>query len=412
MPYAPGRAQGELRWIENTDSLDTIAMLYPNQIDQLREMPTGLVVIDGAPFSHLTISLLRLGIPTVILDKDQVSNLSEGTFVTLDGSSGIITTGKAAETLPKWNPPAVSPGKKQLFTADGEPVILLSSIRDAEGARNASNNGASAIGLLRTEFLQPDDGRRPDQEFYERAFGKVCSAAGALPVTIRLLDISPGKYPSWLSPIQGAQTPLGLQGVRLFNKNPVINVIKAQLEAIQTLSNRCQFRLIIPFLSKYEELLYWRDHVRQILPENIPVGAMIETPAGAIDIARWLDTVDFVAVGCNDLMQSVFAADRDQPILQSYLDPYAPVLFRLFKQMADSAEGQLDKVQLCGLLPQYAGVMPILLGLGYRIFSVEAMLIPHLTEIIEKIPTQSAQTLAEQVCNARQTTEVKKLLGY
>ena len=139
---------------------------------------------------------------------------------------------------------------------------------------------------------------------------------------------------------------------------------------------------------------------------------MIETPSGALDIGRWLDTVDFVAVGCNDLMQSVFAADRDQPMLKTYLDPYAPVLFRLFKQMAESIEERLDRVQLCGLLPQYPGVMPILLGLGYRTFSVEAMLIPHLVQVIQSVSTKSARILAERVCDARQTCEVTKLLGY
>ena len=78
--------------------------------------------------------------------------------------------------------------------------------------------------------------------------------------------------------------------------------------------------------------------------------------------------------------------------------------------MAESVEGKLDQVQLCGLLSQYAGVMPILLGMGYRVFSVEAMLIPHLIQVIQSVSIQSAQTLAESVCEAQQSCEVKKLL--
>ena len=198
----------------------------------------------------------------------------------------------------------------------------------------------------------------------------------------------------------------------MFDKEPVDNVVKAQLSAINNLSSRYQLKLIIPFLSKYEELIYWRNHIRKVFTGNIPLGAMIETPSRALDIANWIEAVDFVSIGCNDLMQSLFAADRDQSVVKSYLDPHAPVLFRLFRQMAESVEGQLERVQLCGLLPQYSGVMPILLGLGYRIFSVEPVLIPHLTQVIKSVSLESARMLAERVCEARQTDEVRKLMGY
>jgi phosphoenolpyruvate-protein kinase (PTS system EI component) len=412
MPYAPDRARGRLRRVSNPELSGAIALLYPTEIDQLHGKPAGLVVIDGAPFSHTMIAVLRWGIPTVIVSKEQASALSEEMLVIIDGGSGIITSDRADEAVREQQSSSLTPGEKQVLTADGETVVLLSSIRDAEGARNSVIKGASAIGLVRTEYLYPGDGSRPDQAFYERTIGEICSDAETLPVTIRLLDVSPDKYPPWLSPIKEAKTPLGLQGVRLFDTDPVGKVIKAQMDAIYSLSSRYQLRLIIPFLSRYEEILYWRDHLRRVMPEGMPLGAMVETPSGALDIARWLDAVDFVAVGCNDLMQSVFAADRDQPILKSYLDPYAPVLFRLFKQMAESVEGKLDHVQLCGLLPQFAGVMPILLGLGYRVFSVEAMLIPHLAHVIRGTSIQSAQTLAKRVCDSYQSRDVIELLGY
>ena len=410
MPYAPGQVRGYLRRPHHADLSGAIVLLHATEIDQLQETPAGIVVIDGAPFSHTMISLLRWGVPAVIVDKTQARSLSEGMLVTLDGGSGLISTGKVGGDSPEWQSPAPPPGRRELVTADGSPVFLRSSVRDAEGASDAASRGASAIGLVRTEFLQPGDGSTPDRAFYEHTLGEICRAAGTLNVTIRLLDVSPDKYPPWLPAIKGAQTPLGLQGVRLFDTGPVDRVIEAQLEAIKTLSNRQELKLIIPFLSRYEELVRWRDHIRDVLPGHIPIGAMVETPSAALDMARWLDAVDFVAVGCNDLVQNTFAADRDQPVLNSLLDPYEPVLYRLFKQMAESVSGELDRVQLCGLLPQFAGVMPLFLGMGYRVFSVEAMLIPHLAQVIQGVSIDSARELAEKVCEADRSSEVRKLL--
>ena len=411
MPYAPGQAIGPLRKAGSKKLSGAIALLQPADIHCLHEKPAGIVIIEGAPFSHAMISLLHWGVPTVILNRLEADKLSAGTQVLLDGSKGVITTGIAQWNKEDRQYPQAPVSEHGLHTRDGEPVALLTSIRDVEGARNSVNHGAPAIGLVRTEFLQLEDDSRPGRAFYKRALGEICNAAEALPVTVRLLDVSPDKYPPWLPPIQRAKTPLGLQGGRLFETSPVKEVVKAQLEAIHELSSHYQLRLIIPFLSQYEELHHWRDYVRLYVPKSIPLGAMIETPSAALDIGRWLEAVDFIAVGCNDLMQHVFAADRDDPALEAYLDPYAPVLFRLFRQMAEAVSANLDEVQLCGLLPQFSGIMPALLGLGYRVFSVEPMLIPYLTEVIQGVSLESSRRLAQNICEAHRSSEVKKLLG-
>ena len=411
MPYAPGQATGPLRNADSKTLSGAIALLRPADIHCLHAKPAGIIVIGGAPFSHPMISLLHWGVPAVILDDLEAEKLSEGIQVLLDGSKGVITTDIAQWIKENRQFPRAPASEHGLRTMDGEPVALLSSIRDAEGARYSVIHGATAIGLVRSEFLQAEDGAPPDRGFYERALAEICKNAGKLPVTVRLLDVSADKYPPWLPPIKGAKTPLGLQGGRLFETFPVKQVVKAQLEAVHELSSHYQLKLIIPFLSQYEDLLHWRDYVRRYVPESVPLGAMVETPSAALDIDRWLQAVDFVAVGCNDLMQNIFAADRDKPALKAYLDPYAPVLFRLFRQMAEAASGNLDKVQLCGLFPQFAGIMPALLGMGYRVFSVEVMQIPYLAEVIQGVSLESAQGLAGNICEARRSSEVKKLLG-
>ena len=130
-----------------------------------------------------------------------------------------------------------------------------------------------------------------------------------------------------------------------------------------------------------------------------------------MDMAHCSDTADFVAIGCNDLMQGLFAADRDRPELASYLDPYAPLLYRFLRQLAEAADEQLQRVQLCGVLPQLQGVLPVLLGLGYRAYSVDAVHIPYLARIIGGLQSTHADQLAARICAARTSREVRALLG-
>lgn len=408
MPYAPGSARGFLRngW-EGATSSD-IAIISQSDIGPLLTRPAGFIVVEGAPLSHAMIGLLGSGVPTVIVSKQQALALHEGRDVWLDGGAGLITTDIATSAV---TPPSAPAAGQPVLTTDGVAVYLRASVRSAAAARQALACGAETIGLVRSEFLLPEGGVFPDVKFYQCVFSELCAAAAPLPVTVRLLDLAADKMPDWVPSLDAAGGALGLQGVRLFNTEPVQTVFHAQLTALDGLRDRFDIRLLIPYLSRYEELCYWADYIRHHLSKPVPIGAMVETPAGALDVANWLDVADFVAIGCNDLMQCLFAADRDRPELRDYLAPYAPLLFRFLKQVADSAASDLHRIQLCGVLPQLSGVLPILLGLGYRAFSVDAMLIPYLVQTLQATTIADTQALALEVCAAIESRQVSDILG-
>jgi phosphoenolpyruvate-protein kinase (PTS system EI component) len=183
------------------------------------------------------------------------------------------------------------------------------------------------------------------------------------------------------------------------------------IEAINSLFPHFQPRLLLPYVSRRDEFIYWRQLLQQQLQQPLPVGAMVETPAAALAISSWLTVADFVAIGCNDLMQCLFAADRDIAALQHYLDPYSPELFRFILLVAEAAGDNIDKVQLCGLLSQFPGVLPVLLGMGFRSFSVASVYIPYLADSINHVSLKQASLLAQQVCSASDSQQVRALLG-
>jgi phosphoenolpyruvate-protein kinase (PTS system EI component) len=239
----------------------------------------------------------------------------------------------------------------------------------------------------------------------------MCESAAGLPLTIRLFDVAASKHPSWLPLTPVDAGVLGRQGVRLYTDDPVHSIYRAQLQAIDALAPEFEVRILLPYVADLAELQYWRDDIKRQLAFPVVVGAMAETPSAALQLHEWLEVVEFVAIGCNDLMQCLFGADRDLPELRRYLDPYAPTLYRFMRQVADAVQDKIDVVQLCGVLPQLPGTLPPLLGLGYRVFSVEAALLPYLRQTIAGTHTGEAFMLAERICSAHSSAAVRELLG-
>ena len=405
MGFVPGVARGRL----SRDPAAGGVLLADHQVLRgLAASPAGCVLVDAAPFSHVSIALLSLGIPTVIVGEKEALLLHEGMDVILDGAGGRVLPAGADDPDLTPSPPPV-PG--DLRTRDGEVVELRASVRSASGVRTARERGVPAIGLVRTEFLLPDDGRIPDRAFYAAAFDTLLAAAEQLPVTLRLLDLAPDKHPVWASALP-VSNPLGLHGSRLYRHPLVRTVVEAQLRALGDLRQPFSGSLLVPNVDTVEQFRHWRDFAREEMGEpGVCVGAMLETPGAALAVDEFLATADLVGLGLNDLMQSLFGADRDLPAVRAQLEPYAPALYRFLRLTAELAGPDVSRVQLCGILPQLPGVLPVLLGLGYRTFSVDVAHAPYLAGIVATRSSSEDRDLARAVCAAASGQAVADLLG-
>lgn len=405
MGFVPGVVRGRLT---RTPAAGGILLADHAILRSLAASPAGCVLVDAAPFSHASITLLSRGIPTVLIGAAQARRLREGQEVVLDGAGGRVLPAGAAGADLTPSPPAV-PG--ELRTRDGEAVELRASVRSAAAARLARERGVAAIGLVRTEFLLPDAPAKPDQAFYAAAFEAVLEAAQPRPVTLRLLDLAPDKHPAWASALPESG-PLGVHGSRLYRDPEVRAVVRAQLRALGPLSRRFAVDVLVPNVDSVAQFRHWRAAINAILTDpGVRIGAMLETPAAALAVDGFLATADSVGFGLNDLMQSLFGADRDLPAVRPQLDPYAPALYRFLRVTAGLAGTQVHRVQLCGILPQLPGVLPLLLGLGYRTFSVDVAHAPYLARAVATRSTTNDRELAEAVCAAGSGPAVADLLG-
>lgn len=410
IPYVPGQVRGTLRFGAAAAAPGVIVALHQREIAAPDARPAGIILVGASPFAHPALRLLSQAIPAVLVELDQLDGLTEGNEILLDGHSGLLTSPVPA-SLPAYAAPSPPEPGKPLSTGDGVKVELRASVGSIAGSVAAVKQGAASIGLVRSEYLFPEDGRRPDADFLGAAFEQICRAAQPLSVTFRLVDIAGDKKPPWLGEVPGIAGVLGLQGARLYAMEPVRQVYLDELKALNRLAGQYRFSVLLPYVASLAELESLVTEIRQHLPPEVPLGVMLETPAAALAVEEFLGVVDFAALGCNDLMQCLFAADRDLPELHAWLDPHAPALYRFLEMVVQHASNSVGTLQVCGLLPQWPGILPVLIGLGYRAFSVDPVVIPWLARTVRQTDTRQAAKLARAVCEASRPAAVKLLLG-
>jgi phosphoenolpyruvate-protein kinase (PTS system EI component) len=345
------------------------------------------------------------------MDSSQAEAWRPSTVVVLDTAAGELRAWDAQGAPEPWIPPASPALGQPVRLADGTEIFLCASVPDGRGVRQAIANGAESIRLGRSEYLIPDDGTRPTKDFFRRAFGELLDMAEPLSVTIRLLDLTADKWPAWLPRACEGVSLTDLHGSQLYGYEPVRSMVDAQLAAVAQIGVPDRVRLTWPSGGSLDDFVGWRNHAKSVLPAGIAVGAMLESPLEILGMGRWRDAADFLSVGCNDLLSHLSAADRDDPRQRHLLDPYRPELFQFFQAGGATVGDELRNVQLCGLLPQVAGVLPILIGLGFRRFSGEPAMIPLLARSVVGRGLQELKRFAARVCAAATSSEVRSLVG-
>ena len=157
-------------------------------------------------------------------------------------------------------------------------------------------------------------------------------AAGERPVTFRTLDLGGDKILPYIDPVPEANPAIGWRAIRIGLDRP--GLVRYQSRALLQAARGQHLRVMFPMVTTVDEFISARDlfdrevarasHMGDELPTRIEVGVMLETPSLAWQINAICDHADFVSVGCNDLLQFFFAADRDNPRVSDRYDTPPP----------------------------------------------------------------------------------------
>lgn len=416
--------------------------LLPSQVVMLGDKPVhGIVTQAGSQTSHAAIIARSRGIPAVSGVSGILRQTKTGDTIVVDGREGLVIVNPDPEVLAAYRKlereffnlrdQLAHNRDKPALTRDGVPLELLANVNGVVDAQAAVAMGASGIGLFRTEYLYLTHASVPGEEEQLAIYRDVIAASPNRAATIRTLDIGGDKTVPFLGRGQHEANPfMGWRSIRLSFEHPnfFLTQIRAILRAAAPEPNAgkavhggvsTQVQLMFPMVTNIEELRRLRAFVRraeqQLRKDNkcygkVAFGMMLEVPAAAVMIDQMLDSVDFVSIGSNDLVQYLMAADRDNPKVSHLCQPLSPAVIRVLAQVVAACNAANTPVTLCGEMAGQPQAFVILLGMGLRRFSMSSAFVPTIKELASHLTIPLAESLLEQALQQKTTRKIQKLL--
>lgn len=402
--------------------------LTPSETANLdRRFVRGFVTETGGAGSHTAIVAEGLEIPAVVGTGPFLTDVSGGDVVIIDGDQGLVILHPDEETIARYRHEVEqrrtmaarleSLRDLPAETQDGVRVQLDGNIEFPHEVRHCLERGADGIGLYRTEFLYLGADVEPDEEAHFNAYAEVVQAMGGRPVVIRTLDLGADKLSSPGLDIE--RNPfLGLRSIRISLRNT--ELFRTQLRAILRASALGDVRVMFPLISTMLELRQAKMVLADVMEDleehgrpfnrELKIGMMVEVPSVVIMIDQFVEEVDFLSIGTNDLIQYTLAVDRSNKDVASLYTASDPAILKLIELSVQAAGRRGIPVNLCGQMSGNPLYTMLLLGLGLRQMSVPPSAIPEIKKICRSVTIAQCEAVAARARRLEHARDVKRYL--
>jgi phosphoenolpyruvate-protein kinase (PTS system EI component) len=276
---------------------------------------------------------------------------------------------------------------------------VLANASTALELREADQQGAEGVGLLRSELLFLEAAAWPSFEQQLDVLRPVLAHLSGRTATVRLFDFGGDKTPPFL---RGTAA----RGIDLLLGAPA--ALETQLGAILEAGRDSHLRILVPMVTSTEPLSAVRKVLESLLDgrRRPQLGAMIETPEAARDAAAIAEGADFLSIGTNDLTQLVLGLDREQ----SKTAPVTDVrVLRLIAATARAAHAARIPVDVCGEAASDPKAMPFLVGLGVDELSVAAARVGLVRQWVRELSFEECREESEKLLHQAGHTDRERV---
>ena len=311
-------------------------------LDYERARIRGLVLEDGGAQSHVAIVARSLGIPAVGNVANIINLADQGDAIIVDGSTGDVYVRPTPDVENAYGEKARLRARRQAqyralrdepsVTRDGVAIDLHMNAGLVVDLQHVEETGAVSIGLFRTEIQFMVAHRFPRMREQELLYRSIFEAVDGRAVTFRTLDIGSDKILPYMDKVEEENPALGWRAIRIGLDRPAL--LRSQVRAMLRAGGGRELRIMFPMIAAIEEFRQAKEVVDQEiaylaryahpLPAKLELGIMLEVPSLLWQLEEVFRTVDFVSVGSNDLLQYLFAADRDNTRVASRFDTLSP----------------------------------------------------------------------------------------
>jgi phosphotransferase system enzyme I (PtsI) len=401
--------EGSEPWVLVADELapSTVA-----QVDWARA--AGFVTEGGSWASHTAILARSLGVPAVVGVARATTAIPPGASVDLDGSTGeCLINGDASSRADwhrrtagaafggRWERPIGGGFAGPARTLDGVDIRLDTNLERPDELVDVLANGATHIGLFRSESLLAPDGRAPDEASQTAIYRRILAATPG-EVTIRTFDAD--------------AEPGGRHlGLRMLQVDAARHAqFEEQIRALLASASAGRLRILLPFVTDVDDLRFARAAIARaaetlrhagVEVPTVPVGAMVEVPSAALTADRLAREADFLSVGTNDLAALTLAVGRDDAWAARFYDPLHPSMLRLLRFVARAGLRTHARVSVCGEMAADPRALAVLIGLGLREFSMAPGSQGPARQLASGIALRDARRLAREAFRPDEHTE-------
>ncbi|MDO4223037.1 MAG: phosphoenolpyruvate--protein phosphotransferase [Acinetobacter sp.] len=396
--------------------------LVPSDVARLDpQKVAGIITAVGGASSHSAIVARALGIPAIVGAGAAILQINATAQILLDGETGEFFCNPNSQRVQQaiqqqqyeqqQKAQAIQHCHEPAMTQDGHQVEIACNLGDVHDTAKAVEQGAEAVGLLRTELVFMAHQQAPSEQVQEQDYRIVFDALQGRPLVVRTLDVG-GDKPLPYLPMPAEENPfLGVRGIRLSLQQP--ELLRQQLVALIKAAEQRPLRIMFPMVGRVEE---WRaakaildDIVQQYPCPQLQVGIMIEVPSAALLAPVLAKEVDFFSIGTNDLTQYVLAIDRGHSQLSRDADALHPSVLMLIERTVQAAHQHGKWVGVCGELASDRKAVPILLGLGVDELSMSSSRIALVKAQIRELSYTQCQQLAQQALMCESAAAVRAL---
>ena len=401
--------------------------LSPADVIQFKSHHYGAFLTDvGGVTSHTAIVARSLNVPAVVATHNARQLIRDSEMLIVDGDNNVVVVNPDRAVLAEYRLKQTERElerqklkrlrTKRAETLDGVRVELFANIELPEDLAQTLENGAGGVGLFRSEFLFLNRATLPSEDEQFEASRAVAEGMDGKPVTIRTFDLGADKQAEGLEGLSRvAPNPaLGLRAVRFCLAEP--RLFQTQLRAILRASHHGKVRILVPMLAssfEIDQTLAAIEVAKETLREqgepfdsDVEVGGMIEIPAAVIAMDAFLDKLDFLSIGTNDLIQYTLAVDRADEAVAHLYNPLHPAVVRLLAQAISTATKAGKPIAVCGEMAGELSLTRLLLGLGLRNFSM------HPTELLaikQRVLTSDVAALKSIVDRIRRADSPERI---